>query len=319
MQKKIAILLPVCNEVQSLYFLKKELEELEKRMAKNFLFEYIWINDGSTDGSEEILNSFKDTTKHIKHRVLHFVSNFGKTNAVLAGINASQADYIALLDTDLQDNPLYIQTMMDYLLTHTYDFVIGNRVNRYSGNSIKKLSSYCIVFLIRVFFPKLTVHDVNCGLKVMTSQVAKSIYLKSDYHRYMPLIAHLKGFRVGEVDIQQRPRKYGVSKYGMTGFMRTWKSFSDLLSIVFIFKLALNPFSFFGKLGLLSCTIGIFILTYLTFLWFYGQSINARPLFFLGILAITTGVNFLSLGLIGELIQLNSKEKKYLIKLENKK
>jgi glycosyltransferase involved in cell wall biosynthesis len=310
MKKKIAVLLPVYNEEKSLKLLKKELILLAKNMSRNFIFEFIWIDDGSTDRTPQIIDSFKNTN----NRVLHFVSNFGKTNAILAGIHASNSDLVAVMDTDLQDNPKFIEQMVAFLIDHNYDFVIGNRVNRYDSNSIKKLSSYFIISVIRLFFSTLKVHDVNCGMKVMTSQVAKSIFLKSDYHRYMPLIAHLKGFRIGEIPVEQRPRKFGVSKYGSTGFMRIWKSLSDLLSIIFIFKLAVNPFSFFGKLGLASCAAGLLILSYLTILWFYGQPINSRPLFFLGILAITTGVNFLSLGLIGELIQLSNRNFEYSIR-----
>ena len=141
--------------------------------------------------------------------------------------------------------------------------------------------------------------------------------LKSDNCGF-GLIAHIKGFKVSEVNIGQRKRIFGISKYGITGFKRTWKSLSDLLSIIFIFKLATNPFSFFGKIGIFTSFFGVLILIYLTILWLGGEAINSRPLFFMGILGVTTGVNFLSLGLIGDLIQLSNKRKEYIVSLRGK-
>lgn len=315
MKKKLKIILPVYNEEKSILPLMKELKNLERTIKSNFIVQYAWVDDGSTDRTSKVLDSIKNK----KNIVIHFINNFGKTNAILAGLNTASSDYIAVLDTDLQDNPLYIEKMLRFLITEDLDFVIGNRINRYKNNQFKKISSYFVRAVIKLFFPKIRIHDINCGIKVMTCQVGEYIYLKSDYHRYMPLIAHLRGFKVGEIAVKQRKRKFGVSKYGITGFMRTWNSLSDLLSIIFIFKFALNPFSFFGKLGIFSCILGFAILIYLVILWFKGTAINSRPLFFLGILAVTTGINFLSLGLIGDLIQLNTKENEYIVKLQRKK
>lgn len=310
MKPKLGIILPVFNEEGSILVLQQQLKKVQQLINDKYEVSYLWINDGSTDKTAQILNQLKDS----QNQVIHFISNFGKTAAIEAGFDLIKTDYVAILDTDLQDNPKYLPLMLSYLIKKDKDFVIGNRVNRYQDNGLKKLSSHLIKSIIKVFFSDLNISDINCGMKIMTLQVANSIYLKSDYHRYLPLIAHLKGFKVGELPVFQRKRKFGVSKYGLTGLTRTWKSFSDLLNIIFINKLALNPFSLFGRLGIFSTLIGILILLHLSSLWFLGTPINSRPLFFLGILSITTGLNFLSIGLIGDLIKLNKNDRDYVIR-----
>lgn len=310
MKKTLKIILPVYNEEKSIIPLKKDLLKLEKAISNKYKVIYVWINDGSTDNSSKKLKGLENK----KNIILSFITNYGKTSAIQAGIDVFSSDYVAILDTDLQDNPKYIKEMLSKIEKNKSDFIIGNRFNRYGNNSLKKISSHFIRTIIKILFPKLQIHDINCGLKVITGQVSEHLYLKSDFHRYLPLIAHLYGFSVSEYKIKQRNRKYGTSKYGMTGFKRTWKSISDLLSIIFIFKFAKNPFSFFGKIGLFSTFIGVGILLYLTIYWFQGNPINSRPLFFLGTLATTTGINLLSLGLIGDLIKLSEREKYYIVR-----
>lgn len=311
--KKISILLPVYNESDSIDMLASELNSLEIRLKPAFVPEFIWIDDGSDDGSLEKLKILYKGNNKV--RILSFTKNFGKTSALQAGIDQATGDYIASLDTDLQDDPKNIARMLELISKRNLDFVIGNRTNKYDGKILKKVSSNLANILISVFFRDFKVSDVNCGLKVMKAEVAKSLFLKSDYHRYIPLIAYLNGYRVGEMDVIQRDRKHGQSKYGTTGLKRTWKSFSDLIGIIFTMKIAENPFSFFGRIGLLFCFVGISLLTYISILWLGGEPIDARPLFFLGILCVITGINMLSTGLIGDIIQLNSNSKaKYKLK-----
>lgn len=312
MKQSLVIILPVYNEADSIIALHKELLTVSKSLSKQYSVHFLWIDDGSTDRSWSILQSLAQEAGSTT-RILRLITNFGKTSAIAAGLAHASEDVIAILDTDLQDNPLHLTAMLDILHDKQADFVIGNRTNRYKKQPLKRISSFLIRSIVSLLFPKLLIQDINCGMKVFTRQVAQSLYLKSDYHRYIPLIAHLKGFTVTQVPVIQRKRVHGYSKYGTTGFMRTWKSFSDLLSIVFLYRLAVNPFSFFGKLGLFSIVIGCIILGYLTVEWFLGNAINARPLFFLGVLAVTTGVNFLSLGLIGDMILQTDRTPQYIV------
>ena len=140
----------------------------------------------------------------------------------------------------------------------------------------------------------------------MSREVAQNLNLKSDYHRFIPLIVALNGFKVGEIDISQRKRQFGISKYGKTGLSRTIRSLLDMISIYLLHKFSKDPFNLFGRIGILLGIVGVFILGYLTINWFQGIFIFSRPLFFLGILLVIVGVNFISLGFLAELVNYNS-------------
>jgi len=308
--KTIDFILPIYNEADSIIELYREICKVKIFFKKKYSINIIFIDDGSNDKSSFILRSLSSKEKNI--RLITFIKNYGKTNAIKAGLKESSADIVILMDTDLQDNPIYLIKMLP--LIEKYDFVIGNRINRYKNNIYKKLSSSFISSLLTNVFPSFEIHDVNCGIKVIRKEVFKNIYLNSDYHRYIPLITYLNGFKVKEVNILQRVRKHGESKYGKTGFNRLINSFTDLIAIVLSMIFLKKPFSFFGKTGLFFLFIGFLILLYLTAKWFLGTPIQSRPLFFLGILLTTTGINLISLGLIGEQIKIYNSDQDYIIK-----
>lgn len=312
MKKKITIILPVFNEEKSIQPLFGLLKEKQAVLGCNL--EIIFIDDGSTDKSlEKMKNVKRKKIKNIHVKIISFADNYGKTEALKAAIKVASGDYLAMLDADLQDDPIYLLKFLEKIEKENLDFVIGWRKDRYRDNLIKNLSSKLVNYTMAAFV-RYRVHDMNCGFKFMKIEVARKLHLKSDFHRFIPLLVMINGFRVGELVISQKKRQFGVSKYGSSGLKRLVKSVVDMTSILFIYKFRENPFSLFGRVGFLFNFIGFIILLALTVLWFMGQSIGSRPLFFLGVLLMILGTNLIGLGLLGELIVGNKNEDRHIIK-----
>lgn len=310
--KKISVILPVLNEEKSVQPLFELLKNAQKDLGCRL--EIVYVDDGSTDKSLERMKDVRrKKNKNIQVKIISFADNYGKTEALKAAIKVASGDYLAMLDADLQDDPVYLVKFLDKIKKENLDFVIGWRKDRYRDNLIKNFSSKLANYTMAAFV-RYRVHDMNCGFKFMKIEVARKLHLKSDYHRFIPLIAMINGFRVGEVVISQKKRRFGVSKYGSSGLKRLVKSVIDMTSILFIYKFRENPFSLFGRVGFLFDFVGFVILLALTILWFLGQSIGSRPLFFLGVLLMILGTNLIGLGLLGELIVGNKNEDRYIIK-----
>ena len=301
--KDIAIIIPAFNESDS-------INELFNRLKKNIPDQfgldvsYIFINDGSSDSTHSVIKELIKQNKNTEIILIDHLRNYGKTVALKNGINQAKSNFILMLDADLQDSPDDFAKFWKKINDGPYDMVVGNRSGRYKNNILKKTSSLIINSIVKSI-SNYTIHDMNCGYKLMTTECAKSLDLKSDYHRYIPFLAIISGYNVSEVEIVQEDRKHGVSKYGKTGLKRLIKSLMDIISISFIYKFRDNPFNLFGRIGILMTLIGTLILAYLGVGWFMGNYIEGRPLFFIGILFVIVGINNISLGLLGELIQIN--------------
>lgn len=295
MQREISAVIPVYNEEESLRELHAQLIDSFKKMGKSY--EIIFIDDGSIDNSLEILKNFERKTKDGSIKVLSFRKNLGKSYAFMLGFKEATGKYVVTLDADLQDDPKNIKLLYEKLTKGKYDLVTGWRKDR-KDNPVKKISSRFSNKVFAYLF-KLQIHDFNGGLKLYKQEVAKDLRIYGGMHRFIPLLANELGYRVGEKEIIHHPRKYGHSKYKATKIIT---DVPDLVTIYFLTKYTRRPLHFFGKIGTVVFLIGFLILFYLTLLWFSGQTIGRRPLLFLGILLVTSGVQITLTGLIADLI-----------------
>src|SRR3989344_641661 len=289
----ISVVIPINNEEESLPSLYGELYTVLKKLNANY--EIIFINDGSTDKSQEVLNNLKKQDSNIK--IIKFRANFGKSAALSAGFEKATKATIIMLDADLQDDPKEIPKLLNKL-NEGYDLVSGWRANR-SDTRVKKISSILFNGGTRLI-SGVQLHDFNCGLKAFTKEVASELYLHGELHRYIPVLAAKKKFRVAEVAVHHRFRKFGKSKYG---FGRSWRSILDLLTTIFISDYATKPAHFFGMIGLFFLSIGVIFDGYVTLLKISTGSTQGHiPMLLAGILFILVGIQLLSTGLIAEMI-----------------
>lgn len=297
----LSVIIPAYNEKSSL---EKLMEKLYSA-TKAYETEIIIIDDGSNDGTpKEILrlcDLYNKRRDNFCLRGYSLVRNLGKSSALNVGFDKARNEYVVLMDADLQDDPRYIPKFLQAIRAKNCDLVVGHRINRYKGNIIKLISSRVANYIVRKTLG-YEVHDMNCGYKIMRNCVAKSLYLKSGHHRFIPLLATMNGFSVNELAIKQKRRRYGKSKYGQTGLLRGARFVNDYLTLIFIYKFSDKPFNLFGRSGIQLFILGFLICAYLTALWFKGNSIGDRPLLILGLLLLLLGVNLIGLGLLGELI-----------------
>lgn len=315
-RKLISIIIPAYNEQESIRPLFDAISLVVSKI-KGYSFEIIFIDDGSSDRT---FSAMRGTSKKIAEsllaRAFSLNKNYGKTTALRIGIEKAEGDYVVMMDADLQDDPAYIPKFIKKIEDDVLDLVVGNRTDRYKHNFIKNGSSRLVNKIMRRAFG-YEISDMNCGYKIMRMDVAKDLNLKSDYHRFIPLLALMNGYRVGQIKLSQKKRIYGKSKYGKTGVLRGLKFLVDFLNLIFIYQFYENPFKLFGKSGVLLFLSGFGILIYLSVIWSMGASIGGRPLFLLGILLLILGVNVISLGLLGEIIVFKkSSNSRNLIKIE---
>ena len=305
-RKLISIVIPVYNEEGNILPLYEGIKKAVSQ-TKEYDFEIIFVDDGSTDKTKEKIKNLSETERF---QIIYQYTkrNSGKTKALKNGFELSKGELILTMDGDMQDDPKYIPDYINKLKNENSDMVVGNRSNRYSKNILKWISSH-IANNVANILSGSDISDMNCGYKVMTSECAKTLMLKSDYHRYLPLLAGIEGFLVSEIEITQNKRHSGDSKYGKTGLGRFVISMLDMLSIYFVYKFRKEPFRVFGRIGFTFIIIGLIILGYLSILWLGGQYIRGRPMFFLGILLMILGTNVLGMGLLGELVVIHGENK----------
>lgn len=289
----LSIVVPAFNEAESLSELNIKLFEAFPPNSE-LSVEIIFVNDGSTDKTKQILKYLISTDSRIK--AISFKKNLGKTIALAQGFKLATGNIIATLDADLQNEPDDILDMIK-LLDDRNDLVCGWRKER--RDPINKTFPSKIINSIISLTTKLKIHDINCGLKVFKREIIEQIHLSGKQHRYIPLKAHFDGFSVTEKVIKHNSRKYGYSKYG---FLRFPEGIFDLITILFIGKFDRSPLYLFGGLGFIIFGTGAAILTYLMLGWFMGNWIANRPIFSIGILLIIFGFQLLSMGLLAELL-----------------
>lgn len=307
-----SIVVPIYNEEESVLRFYEELKLELKKLDNNY--EIIFVDDGSTDSTLEILKKLHKKDKKIK--IFSFRKNNGKSEALACGFSQAVGKYIITLDADLQDKPSEIKKILTQL-DSGIEVSCGWRKNR--KDSLKKnLSSKFFNVLANIFWG-IKLHDYNCGLKGYTSEAAKSLKLYGGFHRFIPLLAFQLGFKVDEVAVIHEKRKYGKSKYG---FSKLWKDLPDIFTMIFLSRYKDRPLHFFGLVGQVLLGFGFIILIYLSILWFLGQSIGNRPLLLLGILLVLSGFQVFLTGFLADLfVNLNGREKdeKTLLKYSSNK
>lgn len=299
----LSIIVPVKDEEESLpQFYKEVTSSLQK--LKN-PYELIFIDDGSDDMSASIITTLQKKDKHIKF--IKFRGNFGKSAALSEGFDTAKNDVIVTIDADLQDDPNEIGSLLNKL-EEGYDLVSGWRKKR-SDTVAKKISSF-LFNRGTVFITGIKLHDFNCGLKVFRKEVTEEVYLHGELHRFIPILAAKQKFKVTEVPVNHRARKFGKSKFG---FERSWRGILDLMTTTFISDYSTKPAHFFGRIGLVFFGTGFFIGVYITYIRLsYGNIQHRLPLLLAGILFMVLGVQLLSTGLIAEMIShFNHQKKKY--------
>lgn len=287
----ISVIIPVFNEEESLLVLHPLLKKEVKKITQQF--ELIYVDDGSTDSSFKILQKIAKKDKKIK--IFSFRKNRGKAEALDFGFSRSRGDYIVTLDADLQDQPQEIHILLNKA-KKGWDLVCGWRKNRKDTKGIILISK--LFNLLTGKFWGLELHDYNCGLKVYKKEAAKSLKLYGGMHRFIPLLIYQQGFKVTEVAVIHKPRKFGKSKYG---FSKVWKDLPDLFTMLFLSRYGNRPLHFFGLVGGLLSLLGLVVLLYLTFIWFQGESIGRRPLLFLGMLLVLAGIQTFFTGFLADL------------------
>jgi len=299
--KKISIVIPAYNEAENLPVLREEIKTVMKNITDDY--EIIIINDGSGDGTQGVIEKlFQEDKEHIKG--IQFRANFGKASALKAGFAEARGEIIFTMDADLQDDPKEIPNFISKI-NEGYDLVSGWKQNR-QDSFVKNTSSKFFNFITSLF-SKIKLHDFNCGFKAYKKEVAKGLDLYGQLHRYIPVIARNQGYKIVEIPIHHRKRKFGKSKYGPVRFLN---GFLDLLTVMMLTKYFKRPAHFFGGLGSIALFTGFSIGLYITYLRIFTGSIQSRlPLFIAGILLIVIGVQLISLGLIGEMfVKISGKE-----------
>lgn len=285
-----SIIIPFFNEAESLEELHRQLTDTLRAMGS---YELVFIDDGSTDNSYSVAEKLYREDEHI--RLARLRRNFGKSVALAAGFGAATGDVIVTIDADLQDEPREIPALVA-MLDHA-DVVVGWKERR-NDPWTKTFPSRVFNGIGRSLF-KLRLHDLNCGLKVMRKEVAKEIPMYGEMHRFVPVLAHVRGFRVAEKSVLHHERKFGVSKYGWRRFVRG--SF-DLGTVWFLSRYRTTPMHLFGSLGALFIGIGVLLAGYLSIEHFLGHAIGDRPLLFFAFFAIIAGLQLFFTGFLAELL-----------------
>lgn len=288
----ISVVVPLLDEEGSVAELAQTLDRVLAGIGSSY--EIIFVDVGSADASFSILEEQSRRLPAVS--VVQLRRNFGKSTALDVGFKLSRGRILVTLDADLQDDPEEIPKLLAEL-EKGYDLVVGWKKDR--RDPWHKVVASRVFNFVTSLVARIRLHDFNCGLKVYRREVIESIQLYGELHRYIPAMAHWRGFRVTERPVLHHARKYGKSKFGTARFFH---GFYDLLTIAFITKYAGRPMHFFGKVGLAFIAFGLGICTYLTALKLRGAYIAFRPLLTLGVLLLMVGVLLLSTGLLGEMV-----------------
>jgi glycosyltransferase involved in cell wall biosynthesis len=288
----ISVVVPVHNEEKSVEPLYDELRAALDPLERPW--EAVFVDDGSSDGSLAALTRLHSTGPNVK--VVRLRRNFGKAAALAAGFRYAEGDVVVTIDSDLQDDPAEIPRLLAKL-DEGFDLVSGWKVQRRDPFSRRIPSRIFNSVVGRV--SGLRLHDLNCGLKAYRAEVVRNLRVYGELHRFLPVLAHDRGYRVAELPVNHRPRGHGKSRYGVERYLR---GFLDFLTVWFMGRYRHRPLHLFGSLGVAMGAIGTVLLTYLTVLKLSGEAIGHRPLLTLGVLLVVVGLQFFSLGLLSELI-----------------
>jgi glycosyltransferase involved in cell wall biosynthesis len=289
--KKLSIVICLYNEEENIEPLIENLDNV----IKGIDFEVIMVNDGSADNTE------KEISRHSKPwlKLINFRKNYGQSAALAAGIDQAVGEYIVTMDGDLQNDPSDIPMMLSKIESEDWELIAGYRENRKDNLFGRKLPSLLANLLIRKT-TRVKIKDYGCTLKIFRSYIAKDLSLYGELHRFIPVLASLEGAtRIGQVSVKHHHRLHGKSKYGIG---RTLKVMSDLLLMLFFKKYMVQPMHLFGSSGIIITLAGVIINLYLLVLKILGHDIWGKPLLMLGIMLFLTGIQFITIGLITEIL-----------------
>lgn len=289
----VSVLVPVLDEAETVEELARRVLACLDGLGRSC--EVVFVDDGSRDATPERIRAAREADPRVK--LVRLRRNFGKAAALSAGFDHCRGDFIITMDGDLQDDPDEIPRFLAALEEQDLDLVSGWKRRRRDPIS-KRWPSKLFNGVTRVL-AQVDLHDFNCGFKAYRREVLEQISVYGELHRYIPVLASRRGFRIGEIEVQHHPRRHGSSKYGWD---RLYKGLLDLMTVLFITKYTRRPLHLFGVIGLFFLGAGFVINTYLAVLWLGGESLSDRPLLQLGILLMLIGIQVLTTGLLAEMI-----------------
>jgi glycosyltransferase involved in cell wall biosynthesis len=288
--KKLSIVVCVYNEEENIKPLVSQITDACKAID----YEIIYVDDGSTDRTvKEILE-----LQHPRMVLVEFKKNYGQSSALAAGIQQSAGEYIVLLDGDLQNDPSDIPGMLEKAEKEDWDMVAGLRKNRRDGMFLRKIPSWIANGIIRKT-TNIKIKDYGCTLKLFKSELAKSLGLYGELHRFIPVLASFEGATITQIEVKHHPRLHGKTKYGIG---RTSRVVADLVLMLFFKKYLQRPMHLFGSWGILITLLGVAINVYMLVLKLLGNDIWGKPLLLLGILLILAGFQLITIGIIAEIV-----------------
>ncbi len=298
----ISIVIPLLNEEESLSELHDWIVTVMK--ANSFSYELIFIDDGSTDRSWDLIEHLSENNTHVKG--IRFQKNYGKSQALHAGFAKAGGDVVITMDADLQDNPEEIPELYDMIKNHDYDLVSGWKKKRYDSVISKNLPSKLFNWAARRT-SGVQLNDFNCGLKAYKNAVVKNVEVSGEMHRYIPVLAKNAGFgKIGEKVVQHQPRKYGETKFGMDRFIN---GFLDLITIWFLSRFGKRPMHLFGALGSIMFLIGFFAAGFIginkLYRLYHNYStvlVTENPWFYISLATMIIGTQLFLAGFLGEII-----------------
>ncbi len=286
----LSVVITVYNEEENI----KPLLEAAYSALSEIDYEVILIEDGSIDATVAEVKKYANN----RTKLIVFNRNYGQTTALAAGIDMATGTYIATMDGDLQNDPTDLPMMLNKAIEEDWDVVAGRRLNRKDGFVLRKIPSKIANWIIRNA-TKVYLKDYGCTLRVYKAEIAQGMGLYGELHRFIPVLAKQQGARMTEVDVKHHPRIHGESKYGLS---RTFKVMSDLILMLFFQKYFQRPIHLFGGIGLIAFLIGILINFYLLILKILGEDIWGRPIMILGFILVIGGIQFITTGIIAEII-----------------
>ncbi|MBA4746437.1 MAG: glycosyltransferase [Muricauda sp.] len=286
----LSIVVPLYNEEDNVVLLTQKINE----SLEGYNYQIVYVDDFSTDKTRIKVKEMDDKKVHL----IELKKNYGQSLALAAGIDYAEGEYIITMDGDLQNDPSDIPQMLEYAITEEYDLVTGIRQKR-KDSQVKKIPSKIANFLVRRV-TKLDIKDNGCALKVFTKDIAKSLNLYGEMHRFITLLAHLEGAQIKQVPVKHHARHAGVSKYGLE---RVFKVVADMMLLLFIRKYFQRPIHLFGIFGVLLVILGVLINVYLLIVKLgFGQDIGTRPLLIFGMMFIVGGIQLFTIGIVMELL-----------------
>lgn len=313
----ISVIVPLYNEDESLEKLHSWIDQV--MTSNKFSYEIIFVNDGSTDRSWEVIESLQKKSEHV--RGIKFRNNYGKSPALYCGFKAAKGDVVITMDADLQDSPDEIPELYRMITKDGYDLVSGWKKKRYDSKFSKNIPSKIYNATARKV-TGLKLHDMNCGLKAYRIDVVKNIEVYGEMHRYIPFLAKNAGFKkIGEKVVEHRKREFGETKFGLNRFVN---GYLDLMTLWFLSKFGKKPMHFFGLYGSLMFLLGFLAVVVVSVNKFIALLTHVRaplitdtPYFYIALVAMILGTQMFLTGFLGEIVSRNSSERNnYLIEKE---